>query len=89
MRVSRHEVRLTAIPPAGAPLRIVQLSDLHASSVVPLEFIAEAVTLALAQKPDLIALTGDFVTDSQAGPEGYAEILARLAVAAPTFACLG
>ena len=86
LRVSRHDVPLGAKNPA---IRIVQLSDLHASSVVPLEFIAEAVTLALAQKPDLIALTGDFVTDSHAGPEGYAAILARLAAAAPTFACLG
>ena len=86
LRVSRHEVRLGAKNPA---IRIVQLSDLHASSVVPLEFIAEAVTLALAQKPDLIALTGDFVTDSQTGPHGYAEILARLSETTPTFACLG
>ncbi len=86
LRVSRHDVLLEEKNP---PIRIVQLSDLHASSVVPLEFIAEAVTLALAQKPDLIALTGDFVTDSHAGPDGYAPILARLAAAAPTFGCLG
>ncbi len=89
LRVSRHAVRLAEAPAPTTKLRIVQLSDLHASSVVPLEFIAEAVTLALAQKPDLIALTGDFVTDSQTGPAGYAAILARLAAAAPTFACLG
>ncbi len=89
LRVAQHEVRLPKASTPNAPLRIVQLSDLHASPVVPLPFIAEAVSLALAQKPDFIALTGDFVTDSNEWPEGYAEVLARLSAAVPTFACLG
>lgn len=86
LRVARHEVKLAG---TGVPLRLVQLSDLHASAVVSLEFIADAVALAIAQRPDLIALTGDFVTDTSSTPHGYAEVLARLAAAAPTFACLG
>lgn len=88
LRISRHTVPLGGAAGA-APVRIVQLSDLHASPDVPLPFIAEAIDLAIAQKPDLIALTGDFVTDSQAWPAGYAAVLARLPAAAPTFACLG
>jgi hypothetical protein len=79
-----------ARPGSGEPtVRIVHLSDLHASSVVPFGFIAEAIDLALAQKPDVIAVTGDFVTSTMVEPARYADILRRLPAAAPTFACLG
>jgi predicted MPP superfamily phosphohydrolase len=90
LRVARHHVRIPASSaPAAPPLRLVHLSDLHASAVVPLPFIAEAVALAAAQQPDLIAITGDFVTDHHGVPAGYEQVLARLSAAAPTFACLG
>ena len=88
------EVTHTAIPlsrpaPLREPVRIVQLSDFHLSRVVSLDFIAESVALALAQKPDLIALTGDYCTRGPRQLEEYAKVLAPLAAAAPTFACLG
>lgn len=76
----------------GEPrLRIVHLSDLHASDVVPLTMIADAVRLALAQAPDLVVLTGDFVTTRSEQPnrEAYAAVLRPLAEHCPTFACLG
>src|SRR5437763_13893365 len=43
------------------PIRILHLSDLHASMYVPLSMIQHAITVGLAQKPDLICLTGDFI----------------------------
>lgn len=89
LRLTRHEVRLAASRAGAATVRVAHLSDLHASPHVPLPFIAEAVALAIAQKPDLVAVTGDFVTDSKEWPAGYAAVLARLAAAAPAFACLG
>jgi predicted MPP superfamily phosphohydrolase len=68
----------------------LQLSDFHASNVVPFALIDRAVDLGLAAKPDLICLTGDFVTDAQAFDQTeYIRILRRLTSAAPTFACLG
>jgi len=71
-------------------LRILQLSDFHASNVVPFSLIEKAVDAGLAAKPDLICLTGDFVTDAQEFDQTeYARILRRLSSAAPTFACLG
>jgi uncharacterized protein len=74
---------------AAAPIRVLHLSDLHASGYVPLEFIAQAVRLGLAEKPDLICLTGDFITKHFARFADYADVLKPLAAAAPTFACLG
>lgn len=76
-------------PTAAAPIRVLHLSDLHASGYVPLEFIAQAVQLGLAEKPDLICLTGDFITKHFTRFAAYADVLKPLAAAAPVFACLG
>lgn len=71
------------------PLNVLHLSDLHASPVVSLPFIAEAVELGLNLQPDLICLTGDYITHTWDDWTGYARVLGRLSAAAPTFACLG
>lgn len=74
----------------GEPIRILHLSDLHRSWFVPLSMIHHAITLGLAEKPDLIAVTGDFITHNQeVGFEKYADCLSRLSAAAPSFAVLG
>ena len=75
--------------PAPSGLRILHLSDLHFGPHVSLELIERAVELGLAQRPDLIALTGDFVTGRLRETEAYAAVLRRLSAVAPTFACLG
>lgn len=88
LTIGRHTVRLGQ-PSNGTPLRILHLSDLHASRVVSLSFIGEAVRLGLGLQPDLICLTGDFITRGYKAFDGYAEVLKPLAASAPTFACLG
>lgn len=87
LEVTHHGVPLR--PTGREPIRILHLSDLHASACVPLKFISEAVRLGLAEKPDLICLTGDFITKHFAGWDAYAAVLKPLAAAAPAFACLG
>jgi predicted MPP superfamily phosphohydrolase len=87
LEVDRVPVRLSS--DGGPRLRVLHLSDLHLSPVVSLAFIARAVSLGLAQRPDVIALTGDFFTNRLRDAARYAEVLARLPAAAPTFACLG
>jgi len=82
-------IPVAAIAP-GARVRILQLSDLHVSSFVPLSLIERAVDMGLAMNPDLVCLTGDFITNRQAfdGPE-YRRILKKLSLQAPTFGSLG
>ena len=71
-------------------IRILHLSDFHASSVVPFSLIEKAIDDGLAMRPDLICLTGDFVTNADPFDEAeYSRLLGRLSLAAPTFACLG
>jgi predicted MPP superfamily phosphohydrolase len=86
LRLSRHQV---GIPHLKHALRLLHLSDLHLSDVVPLRHIRRAIDMGLAAKPDLICLTGDFITGRLRGEEPYGFELARLPDAAPTFACLG
>jgi uncharacterized protein len=84
--VTRRPVRLSE--PVGR--RILHLSDLHASVFVPLSMINHAIGAGLAQKPDLICVTGDFITTRQEiDARGYAAALRRLSAAAPTYAVLG
>jgi len=72
------------------PVRIVHLSDLHWSDVVPRSVVASAVEQAVAAKPDLVCLTGDFITAGDGRSwDGYAEMLRRLTAAAPCVASLG
>src|SRR5262245_40165628 len=44
-------------------VRILHLSDLHASIPVPLAMIDHAVSRGLELRPDLICLTGDYITN--------------------------
>jgi hypothetical protein len=86
--VTQHRVTLNPAPDAR-PLKLLHLSDLHASRFVSLGHISAAIATGLALKPDLICVTGDFVTCAEAIPDGYAEALRPLTTAAPTFASLG
>ena len=73
----------------GQPVRILQLSDFHASEEVSLELIGAAVREGLALKPDIICLTGDFITWRYDAVRQYTETLKPLSDAAPTYATLG
>jgi len=72
------------------PIRLLQMSDLHASRWVPLAMIGHAINLGLQQTPDFICLTGDFITGRDSvDPLEYTRVLRRLSARAPTFAVLG
>jgi len=86
--VGRHECK-TRAPLPGVPLKLLHLSDFHASWAVSLGFIDKAVQLGLQLKPDLICLTGDFITGKYQAFDAYSRVLAKLSAAAPAFACLG
>jgi predicted MPP superfamily phosphohydrolase len=73
----------------GEEIRVLHLSDLHASAIVSLEYISRAIDLGVAQKPDVICLTGDFVTSRYDKLAEYSAILKKLGQAAPAFASLG
>jgi len=88
--LTRRRVRLGRTAPAGS-IRVLHLSDLHASFFVPLSMVEAAIRLGLSQTPDIICLTGDFISNRTDPPAAadYARVLRRLSAAAPTFAVVG
>ena len=86
LRVVQTSVKLSHAP----RLRILHVSDLHLSSVVPLSLIDTAISQGLALRPDIVCVTGDFITGKEDLRSGaYARTLSRLSAASPTFALLG
>lgn len=80
-------VRLSSpkIAPGGT-VRLVQLSDLHSERAPFNE--PEAARLVAALKPDLIAVTGDYVNETEGAPAARA-LLSALALEAPVFVTAG
>ena len=63
--VRRVDVVLDRLPEAFDGTTIAQLSDFHYHRFLSAEVIRKAVELAAGLNPDLVALTGDFVTVSE------------------------
>jgi len=87
LQTSHHIVPVLAS--GDAPVKLLHLSDLHASRVVSLDYIHRAITRALEWKPDVICVTGDFITQRFTASEKYIPILRKLSETAPCFATLG
>ncbi len=65
LQVEQLTVTIADLPPSLNGLRIVQLTDLHYDGLrLRDELLAEAIAATHQVKPDLIVLTGDFVTHS-------------------------
>jgi uncharacterized protein len=60
--LQRLDVRLRNLPAALEGLRIVQLSDIHLDSYTEAFFLRYVVDRINSLKPDLVLLTGDFVS---------------------------
>ena len=58
----RRDLVLPRLPAGLEGLRIAHLSDFHLSHIVAPEYLAACVATAMAERPDLVLLTGDFVT---------------------------
>jgi predicted MPP superfamily phosphohydrolase len=73
------------------PLKVVQITDPHLGPFMSVERLKRICERAVARQPDLVVLTGDFLTmESHAHPELLATALSPLrALEGRTFACLG
>jgi len=85
--VTRQQVEIPALPPAWDGLHLVHLSDFHfGARGNPAPMLQRALATAIALRPDLVVLTGDYSHD---GTPLDLDILRPLACAVPTFAVLG
>lgn len=87
--ITYHRIRLEVLPDAFRGFRIIQLSDIHHGVFLPGEILRHVVETVNELKPDLVAVTGDFVTYSRAYIDPVSEILASVKANHGVFAVLG
>jgi predicted MPP superfamily phosphohydrolase len=89
LELNELEIRIPNLAPAFGGFRFVQLSDFHCSRQVTPAYLRQAVDLALAQQPDVVVLTGDFVHKGYKYVQAVAACLSRLSAPGGVYAVLG
>jgi uncharacterized protein len=90
LRVDRFSIEIEGLPPALDGIRIVQLSDLHFDGLRLSDWLLqEAIAAANTAQPDLIVLTGDYVTDDPDPIDELAMQLKQLQSRLGIYAVLG
>lgn len=88
-KVVRVSVEMPNLPPGLDGFRIAQVSDLHLEPYTRPRHIMRMVDACNGLEPDLVAMTGDFVT-YDAKPAGQlAAMLAQIKSRHGSYACLG
>ncbi len=77
--VKRVRVVIDRLSKAQSGYRIVQISDVHIGPTIGRDFIEAVVTRINAQKPDLVAITGDLVDGSVEELERHVAPLGKIA----------
>ena len=87
--ITETDIFLDRLPAPFHDLRIVQLTDIHHSLLTPIEDVQRVIHLTNVLRPDLIALTGDYVTLSPSYIWPVARALGKLRARLGIFAVLG
>jgi predicted MPP superfamily phosphohydrolase len=87
--ITETDIWLRRLSPGHDGLKIAHLTDLHHSLFTPLEEIQHAVQVANRLRPDVVALTGDYVTLSPSYIWPVAQALGKLRARLGVFAVLG
>lgn len=85
-----HDMPLPNLDRSLAGLRILHLTDLHVDSRESEQYLMRQLDLCTARKPDLIILTGDYITGGNpASIAGVRRVVRRLRARLGIFASLG
>src|SRR4029453_9646416 len=89
LTIEHERIGLRRLPKEFESFRIVQLSDIHHGPFSDRDQIERAVETANRLKPDIIALTGDYISKERHYAAPCAEMLGRLQARYGVFAVLG
>ena len=89
LSTERLDITLPHLAPELDGLRVVQISDLHLEPYTTAADLEATVLAVNALKPDLVALTGDFITSTTKPMGTCADILKKLVAPLGVYACLG
>lgn len=71
LEITRREMPLANLPPALEGATLVHLSDLHVGNRVDSEYQKSVLDRTRALEPDVVAFTGDFITNNRAFAAAY------------------
>lgn len=90
LKVERLSVEIEDLPSACSGIKIVQLSDLHYDGLrLSKELLIRAIAACNAERPDIICLTGDYITKEPDPIWHLVTYLKQLNSRAGVYACLG
>ena len=89
LSIEHKRIHLNRLPKAFDGFRVVQLSDIHHGPFSSREQIERAVETANRLQPDIIALTGDYISKERQYAAPCAEMLGRLKAKYGVYAVLG
>ena len=87
--IERQEIYLRRLPQALNGLRVVHLSDFHYGPLVDPRHLERAIEIAKTLNPDLIALTGDYISQERSYAAPCAALVGQLRAPHGVFAVLG
>ena len=90
IKVEKLAIAIDDLPAHLAGTKIVQLSDLHFDGIrLSVRVLQQAIALSNDVEPDLVVITGDFVTDNPAPIKELAKHLQSLKSKYGVYGCLG
>jgi len=89
LSIEHERIHLARLPKAFDGFRVVQLSDIHHGPFSSTEQIERAVETANRLQPDIIALTGDYISKERHYAAPCAEMMGRLQAKYGVYAVLG
>jgi len=89
VEVVRQRVRLARLPKGFDGFRIAQLSDIHMGPFTTGDYIGRCVAITNGLRPDLIALTGDYIAWDPGLERSVVKVLAGLHAPHGVFGCIG
>jgi uncharacterized protein len=88
-RIRKIKIPMANLPKAFDGIRIAQLSDIHAGSFWNKTAVKGGVEMLLAEKPDLIAFTGDLVNNQSDEVKDYIRVFDKLRAPLGVFSITG
>ncbi|RBP45260.1 hypothetical protein DES53_103258 [Roseimicrobium gellanilyticum] len=89
LKVEHHDLKLALGERAPRSFRAVSLTDFHFDPLYEEDFVQECVRQANALKPDIVLLTGDYISNTSSRINDFARIIGDLEASTGVYACLG
>jgi predicted MPP superfamily phosphohydrolase len=89
IELTEEDVPVPDLPAGLDGLRIVQISDLHAGPFLDRRSLDQALDLVRAARPDVLVITGDFITDRAEDVHKLGSVFAHMPATLGKFAVFG